>query len=305
MTIDTGGTAPAAAPAPSADVNDELLGAGVAFGDLIRLTGQAVAATQRELEKTAAESIKALSQQQVEIVAAEVLDYDDEGVLRASAPPVVQSLPLITIVDPPVYQWEHVRVQGLFFAREFGTATSSSTRVDDTSAGANAVGVGGTGMPFLGRARASFQHTTTTTTVDTTTETDASYGLMRLNALLKPRTDTGIPKPRQVIVGPSIRFTRQPTTTVTSDGTTTRSVAVRIGYFRPDGSAIEGKSLSIDAAGLEWDFEDNDGSDSAVTDANGVVNVTVRRTLDADTTPKDVLLSARIGLVRNDLAISL
>src|SRR2546430_7459575 len=80
MRANGGGAMPAMAPkAEVTDVNDELKASGVAFADLIRLTGEAGAQTQLELEKTAADTLSTLSTTQVPLIAAEPVSFHDNG----------------------------------------------------------------------------------------------------------------------------------------------------------------------------------------------------------------------------------
>jgi hypothetical protein len=288
--------------AADADVTDELQKGGLAFGELIKATGQSVAKTQRELEKTAADSISALCTQNVEIIAAELVEYNDQGAIT-DVQTVKQQLPLITIVDPPVYQWENVRLQAMLFAREVASETSTTT----TSAAVSSSFSASKGLLF-GSARASFQAAAGSTTVTTSETSDVSIGVMRLNALLTPRKDTGIPKPRQIVEGPSLRIVRGPLDAVSApdaDGVRTRAQHLTIEYRNAEGDPIAGKKLSVSTDGVSWAFDD--GVD-AETDADGEVALTLTRLIPdgADpNTPVDVVVSVRIGLVQDTLAVTM
>jgi hypothetical protein len=288
--------------AQDADVTDELKKGGLAFGELIKATGLSVAKTQRELEKTAAESISALSTQNVEIIAAELVEYNDQGAIT-DVQTVKQQLPLITIVDPPVYQWENVRLQALLFAREVASEATSTTSVSSVSTSFAASG----GLLF-GSARASFQASTSTSTTTVDETSDVSIGIMRLNALLTPRKDTGIPKPRQIVEGPSLRIVRGPLDPVgapDANGVRTRDQHLTIEYRNAEGEPIAGKKISVNTDGVSWAF---DGGVAAVTDAQGEVALTLTRLIPdgADpNTPVDVVVSARIGLVQDTLPVTM
>lgn len=292
----------AAVSAADADVSDELRAGGLAFGALIKATGEAVAKTQRQLEKTAAESISALCTQNVELVATELVTYNDNGAI-VDVQSVNQQLPLITIVDPPVYQWESVRLQGLLFAREVATAATATTSATAVSGSFSASG----GLLF-GSARASFQAATTSSTVETETTSDVSFGRMRLNALLTPRKDTGVPKPRTVVRGPSLRLVRGALDAVSApdaDGNRTRAQHLTIEYRREDGTPIPNKAISIDTDGVAWSF---DGGPTATTDANGNVAVTLTRFIPADADPAQpvqVVVRATIGVVQDSIALAI
>ena len=106
------------------DVSGQLNTAGMAFGDLVRLTGQAVANTQQELNKTAADTTSALATTLVDVIAVQEVEYDDTGTVTG-AQTFTQKLPLIDVVDPVLYQWSQVRLQGRFTASQFATTQSS------------------------------------------------------------------------------------------------------------------------------------------------------------------------------------
>ena len=110
------------------DVSGQLNTAGMAFGDLVRLTGQAVANTQQELNKTAADSTSALATTLVDVIAVQEVEYDDAGTVTG-AQTFTQKLPLIDVVDPVLYQWSQVRLQGRFTASQFATTQSSDSYV--------------------------------------------------------------------------------------------------------------------------------------------------------------------------------
>jgi hypothetical protein len=297
-----GGSFPAMAPkAEVTDVNDELKGSGVAFADMIRLTGEAVAKTQLELEKTAADTISALSTTQVPLIAAELVSFNDNGAITG-VQTVQQDFPVITIVDPPVYQWEDVRAQGQFFASEFASASSATTSVTTTSSGLSTGGGGFLGL-FFGQAKASFQIDHTTTTLDTENESDVSFGRMRLNALLTPRGDTGVPKPRRIVQGPSIRIALlalDPLTAPDANGERERTQHLEFEYLKFDGTPINNAQLSVETQGVPWEFE----TATTTTDAQGKVQAKLLRTIpqDGDIAPIDVVITARIGLVRESIA---
>lgn len=291
----------AAAPA-DADVTDELRKGGLAFGELIKATGAAVAKTQRELEKTAADSISALCTQNVEIVATELVTYNDNGAI-VGVQSVKQQLPLITIVDPPVYQWESVRLQAMLFAREVASATTSTTAT--TAVGSSFSTSAGL---LFGSARAKLQNAVSATVVETESTSDISLGLMRLNALLTPRTDTGVPKPRNVVRGPSLRIVRGPLDAVSApdaDGNRTRAQHLTIEYRREDGTPIATKAISIDTDGVAWSF---DAGPTAKTDAAGSLAVTLTRFIPADADPAQpvqVVVRATIGVVQDSIAVAI
>src|SRR4029079_10588944 len=100
------------------DVSGQLATAGLAFGDLVKLTGQAVADTQQTLNKTAADSTSTLAQTLVDVIVVQETDFADNANVTGGKS-FTQQLPLIDFVDPVLYQWTQVRLQGRFVASQF------------------------------------------------------------------------------------------------------------------------------------------------------------------------------------------
>lgn len=274
------------------DVSGQLATAGLAFGDLVQLTGQAIADTQQTLNKTAADSTSTLAQTLVDVVAVQEVDYDDNGNVTG-AKSFTQKLPLIDYVDPVLYRWSEVRLQGRFTASQFATTGSSDsfseTSVDDS---------GNAGLFIvLGGGYTNIQYDNKAVNVDTNFRMESSVGLMRMNAILDPRHDIGVPKPRQAIVGPRIAIEAGPIANVgPNNAPTSRTMEVVITYTKNDGTAITGKTLSIETPGVGWSYKN--GTDT--TDVDGKVTAVLERAFIGDTpdyTPIDVVVSARKGLV--------
>jgi hypothetical protein len=274
------------------DVSGQLATAGLAFGDLVKLTGQAVADTQQTLNKTAANSTSTLAKTLVDVVAVQEVDYDDSGNVTQSQS-FTQNLPLINFVDPVLYMWREVRLQGRFTASQFASTSSTDTTThtgDDSSAEAGLFIV-------LGGGYTNFQSDRTSTNLDTNFRIESSVGLMRMNAILEPRHDIGVPKPRQAIVGPRISIEAGPIADVgPQNAPTGRTMEVVIAYEKADGTPIAGKTLSIETPGVGWSYKGG----VSQTDGDGLVTAVLSRAFigDApDLSPIDVIVSARMGLV--------
>ena len=284
----------------TADVSGELKTAGMSFGKLVEFTGQAVADTQMKLNETGAAMASALATTQVDVIAVQESVYDDNGNLDQSKT-FTRKLPLINFIDPVFYEWTAVRLQGQFYAREFVSSNESSMHVHSSS---ESFGNAGLGIIFgLGYYSTSWSDTKTQGDVDTSS--DASFGHVRASALLQPKRDIGVPAPRQVMRGPSLSVLAGEIKDEISAGKLTgRTMSALVELRKQDGTAIQGKAISIETDGAAWSFT-TAGEDT--TDASGQVSITLRRDFlgDApDTTPKDVVLSARLGLVTNSTTLT-
>jgi hypothetical protein len=274
------------------DVSGQLATAGLAFGDLVKLTGAAVADTQQTLNKTAADSTSTLAKTLVDVVAVQEIDYDDNGNVTG-AQSFTQKLPLINFVDPVLYQWTQVRLQGRFRASQFATTASSDFETQGSSEGSGQAGIG----IIFGLGYNNFQHDYSQQSIDTNFRVESSVGLMRMNAILEPRHDIGVPKPRQAVVGPRLQIDAGPIANVgPAAAPTSRTMEVVITYTQSDGTPITGKTLAIETPGVGWSYKA--GADT--TDGDGQVTAVLERVFIGDTpdyTPIDVIVSARKGLV--------
>lgn len=278
------------------DVSGQLATAGLAFGDLVKLTGKAVADTQNKLNQTGADSTSALAKTLVDVIAVQEVDYDDSGNVTGSQT-FHQQLPLIDFIDPVIYQWTQVRLQGRFTASQFATSASTDTH---TNTSTDTSGQAGFGLIF-GAGYNNFQFDDSQTHVDSNFRVEDSVGLMRMNAVLEPRHDVGVPKPRTAIVGPRIAIDAGPIADV-GNPATARTMDVTITYTNADGNPIANKGLSVDTQGVAWEFKNN-----ATTDANGALVITLTRQFvgpNPDTTPADFVVSVRKGIVSDAATVT-
>ena len=295
VTLDLAGTA---------DVNDATKKAGLSFGKLIETTGLAIADSQRQLNDVGAASTSALSAQLVDVIAAQVNAYDDDGNLDATGSKTLPlKLPLINFIDPVFYEWAQVRLQGMFYASEFVASTETSQSAVSATASANNTGVG-----FLfgaGSNKFTFGVRGSSTDVDTSVE--QSFGHIRASALLTPKTDIGVPKPRQLIDAPSLGIQVGPDVDDVSEPGA-RKKKVSILCLKRSGEKQEASKtlpLSIEAAGALWKFDAADPANLGKTDADGRVGIELKRVLPIapgepgapDPTPADVTVTVRLGVV--------
>jgi hypothetical protein len=285
----------------TADVSDELSRAGMSFGKLVETTGKAVADTQLKLNQTGAKMASTLATTLVDVIAVQESIYDDDGTLAQSRT-FTRKLPLINFIDPVFYEWSAVRLQGQFVASELVASTeakSSSLALSD--------GFGGVGLSFgvlgIGGIRSSTSSTSSSSDLDQSF--DRSFGHVRASALLEPKRDIGVPAPRQVVRGPSLNIVAGEIQDVLTGGAlTARTMSALLELRKQDGTPIQGKSISIETDGAPWTFST---AGSETTDAQGQVAITLRREFigaTPDTSAKDVVLSARLGLVSNSTTLT-
>lgn len=285
----------------TADVSDELLRSGMSFGKMVQTTGQAVADTQLKLNETGAAMASTLATTLVDVIAVQETIYDDEGNID-SAQTFTRKLPLINFIDPVFYEWSSVRLQGQFSASEL-----VSSQENKSNSGASSFGFGGIGISFgvIGVGGIGSSRNSTSSASDVDQSFDRSFGQVRASALLEPKRDIGVPAPRQVVRGPSLNVVSGAIVDVLTAGAlTARTMSALLELRRQDGTPINGKAISIETEGAPWAFS-TPGAET--TDANGQVAITMRRDFigaTPDTAPKDVVLSARLGLVSNSATLT-
>lgn len=296
------------------DVNNATKKAGRSFAKLIETTGLAIAESQRQLNDVGAASTLALASKDamVDVIAAQVNVYDDQGNLMApgatdpSTPSttgtLTQKLPLINFIDPVFYEWAQVRLQGLFFASEFAASTETSSTAVSASTSLRNTGVG---IIFgVGSNKSTFGVSGSRSDVDS--EREVSFGHIRASALLQPKTDIGVPKPRQLIDAPSLGVRVGPDVDDTTEpGTRRKSISVL--WFKKDGTkqARDKRAPSIEVTGALWEFATPAaGFTKGQTDDQGEVQLLLKRVLPvlagatvADSTAVDVTVTVRLGIV--------
>jgi hypothetical protein len=301
------GTSPAALELPGeANVNDESEGAGVAFGQLMKSVGLAVAETQMQLNLTAADMANLLSNTPVDVIIAEEELFDDNGTL-IGATSYKSSLPLINFVDPVFYEWPNVRLQGVFVAEEFTAASATNITQVSATLGASA---GSAGKKFALKRKAPTIRVdvgASNTNITSQFASDRSYGRMRMNAMLTPRNDVVIPKPRVVTAGPRLEFFQKEIEP--NSAAPERTAQLIVQYTKLDEqnkrAAINGRPISIDTGGVDFKLVQSDFVTPLVdleTDTEGKLYLVLKRTFatqdDANTRPAiPVTISARIGFV--------
>ncbi|HEV3037219.1 MAG TPA: hypothetical protein VHA33_05475 [Candidatus Angelobacter sp.] len=276
----------------------DLTAAGSDFGDLIMGVGNAVAATQMQLTTTSAATANALANATVNVIAVQETIYDDQGNIT-DAKSFSRILPLIDFIDPAFYQWTQVRLQGQFFVSELATSSRSDTHTfsDQIHFGQHGLHV------ILGGGN---------THTGTQSDTASAVGRARMYAQLNPRTDVGVPKPTHVVRGPSLTIVQGEIKDVPGGGApiTGRTMSMLLQLRKIDGTPISGKSISVETDGTPFSF-----TAASTTGADGNLAIQLQRTFlpvpagappgtTVDTSPKEIVVTARLGLVANSVTVT-
>ena len=281
------------------DVGDEVDQAGVAFGDLVETTGEAVASTQLRLDLNSAATAQALANTLVDVIAVRETIYNDNGSIDDQVDHTMK-LPLINFIDPVFYEWSHVRLQGQFRAMEVATAATAHQKNYTKQTHTGQAGL----LVLFGGGSSGKRESTNVIDRSNTTARDTSIGRMRMNALLRPRADVSVPKPTQVIQGPNLAILQSALSDDNTGGfLSARHMDLLIQYTTRQGDPIPGKNFAIETNGLTWEY-----SGAEITDADGNLSITVTRTFvdaEADTTPTNFIITARKGMVSNNVTVEM
>lgn len=308
---------PALAVQESTDVPKDLAAAGASFGALMLGVGNAVAATQQTLTETSADTTSALASTLVDVIAVQETTYDDFGTISGSKS-YTQKLPLLNFIDPVFYQYPQVRIEGRFVIDSLATDASSST---DTSASTFGMGFSLSSKPklFGGNAYSAAggigaTSTSTSTDVSVQTRDATAVGQMRMFAQLAPQPGLGVPRPTQVIVGPSLSLVEGPIVEQTdAGGNLIRTLSLTVQLRDKEGKPIGDREISIDTDGVAWSFADPNVIKTAGSGPDaGNVKILLQRTFQptppdaepVDKSPRQSTVNARLGLVANGLTVT-
>lgn len=270
---------PAATPASSADVNDEIAGAGPSFGTFLKGVGMAVADTQTALDKSMVATAQALSKEKVKVAAVfeQVVKDDgelDNGVIH------FQEVPLITLVSPTSLQFTQVHLTADMDVEEFTTDNAITIKKKHTDVNVNAkanYGLGG----FGASGGFAVNHSSDELNVGTRTATDKAAGKLHMEATIEPRT-IELPKPFVVQKGPKLRLLLEKREDLDAEGAITqdaaavksRRVTVKALLVARDGSKLADGKLSVNCEG-GFAFTT---TPAGQTDTNGEMTIVVTRT---------------------------
>jgi hypothetical protein len=272
--------------------------AGFAFGTLIQKVGEAVAESSMAMNMNGAATATTLATTKADVIAVEETIYNDDGT-RKETKTHIRKLPLINFMDPVFYEWASVRLQGVFMTEELKARSTNDT---STTTSGESFGQGGLLLIF-GGGSSGHSDSSTSTSLSTDYSRAASSGSMRMNAVLQPKTDIGVPKPRLNVQGPQILIMMGQVKPPDA-GKTVRSIDLLIQYVK-NGNPISKKTLSIETDGVAWSYAP---ATETLTDEDGIVRIELSRDLAGsplDSPPQEHLLTVRKGLVSNTTTVRL
>jgi hypothetical protein len=287
-------------------------GAATAFSTLIEGVGKTVATTQRELDETSGQIATEMAKTQIDTVQAVVTEYDDHGFIKDVTVTTGQTSAL-AIAVPPALAFKRVHHEGRFQATEFSSAAHSNVNV-------NLIGVNVSGRGFRGIS-AGGSITNVNTDVQTEQTQDSSVASMSMTAQIRPKPVPALAKPPLILKGPTLDLSVSGSIPVIDvihpvagdpppppPYLEKRSAIVHV-LLSGTSSSADGKTIAIDAGGLDWGVTDPQGLPLAAgpkTANGGEFYIKVSRTAASNTeAKKDFVIRASLNLVNATLNVSL
>lgn len=307
------------AAASEADVTDELAKGGPAFGTFLKSVGLAVAETQAALDKTLADTARALSKETVRIPAAFVQEVNDEGEVVQVVPDentgelpgaIMQEFPLLAFVPLTGYGVRQVHLTADMDVSEFNTANGLNIKKNHVGFDLNARASYGLFGGFSASGDTALKTTFDNDSERRTTSEDKAAGKLHMEATIEPRHDILIPKPFLIQRGPKIsmvptgraEFAGNTATTVPED-VTRREVTVTLKLLNKDGDPIPERMLDLTCDGNLF----CDTGETPETDSDGkLVFKVVRDGMTKDNNaPTATVVRARMKLVAAEVVINI
>ena len=199
---------------------------GPAFGAFVKAVGLAVAEAQSELDKTLVTTAKALSDNQIDVIAVFEQEINDNGQMLQGTPHVMK-LPLVNYLMPTAYHWSRVYLEADMKVRQFNVANglniqgkSSSFNVGASASFSQTGGIGASGSIGYGTSSTQVASTTSQFTAE-------AVGSLHLEATLEPRADVQLPKPFIIQKGPRLKVYAGSQENIPDPPTPTRQLAAR------------------------------------------------------------------------------
>jgi hypothetical protein len=299
-----------AAQATEADITNELEKGGPAFGSFVKAVGLAVAEAQQKLDENLVTTAKALSDNQIDVVAVFEQQIKDDTGEMDKGNIILQKLPLINYLMPTAYKWSRVYLEMDMKVREFNTSNGFNIQGKSMGIGVRASG----GYSTFGggniNSSASFNYNTSQYSGETSTSADEAAGSMHMEATLEPRTDIELPRPFILQKGPRLKLLVGTREDLDKDGNPTtdptkivgRQVTLTAELKKTDGSANDAKTLevSVEPAGLSY-------TGSGTTNSQGKLEIKIARTgaMFDKQTPLSATVRVRFGLISDAVVVNL
>lgn len=297
-----------AVEASPADITDELEKGGPAFGSFVKAVGLAVADAQAKLDETLVTTAKALSDTQIDVIAVFEQEINDDGEMSTGTVHK-QKLPLVNYLMPTAYKWSRVYLQSDMRVKEFNGANGFNIQGKSSSFTAGAQASYGLFGGFSVGGSTRFSTNSYQYGGETSFAQDEAAGDLHMEATLEPRDDIQLPRPFVLQKGPRLKVTAGARTDIMDSASPPqpigRQITLTAELKNKSNNALPNKQLEfrISQPLLNYTLTNN-----GVTDANGKVDITIKReggAFDKNKPPEPVLVNVWLGLVNEQVAINI
>jgi hypothetical protein len=295
---------------PEADVTDEIAKGGPAFGTFLKSVGLAVAESQKALDDDLITTAKALSDQQIDVIAVfEQQLQDSDGQMTAGVMHV-QKLPLVNYLMPTAYNFSRVFLQADMKVQEFNAANGFNIKGSSTSVSASAkasYGLGG----FGASGSASFGYSTFNRSGEVSVAQDSAAGSIHMEATLEPRADIQLPRPFVLQKGPRLQVRIDSSGDIPDNDAAKpsigRQIVLKAKLLDTKSQPLGGKTLDVTVSDPQFN-RDSVGTTDNLT---GETTITIKnewgtgKAVGQEPQRKQALVTVSFGLVSQAIPISL
>lgn len=295
--------------AGEADVTDDLGGLAPTFGNVLNSIGVGVAASQEALDKGLVETAKVLSNTKIDLVTQVIQELDEDGLPIAPTDDSnlrKQTVSLVNFISPQAHQWKHVALSMDLSVGEMDNETGMKYNNKQVTARVSNTGLLWGFVGWFEHAQSSREYN-----LERSTDQEAAWaqGQVRMDALLTPRDTGKFPIPAEVTIGPQIAVGLGGVQETNELGVITRSQNLIITVRKTNGDANPDKTLVITSNSFGIELLANERGDGVFnqTDANGVVNVKIKRRIPSAIFGRPIksTVLVELGSIQKEVPISL
>lgn len=283
------------------DVGAKLEEAAPAFGNVLSAIGNAVAESQKALDKSVVDTINKLNDTTIDVVNQVVIELNDDGVPygdEAHTTLVKNTVSVLNYYTPVFHAWREVRIAMDLAVGAFHTQQGFqfSQKQSSTSIGGGISWAGAFGGWF------SASHSRSQQSAESSSQSDVAWssGQLLVDAEIGPRATVDFPPAAEIAIGPQILILQGKIEELKSGTTVTgRSVDLAIEIRKSNGEPNPEVAFTVEAPGLS-------GGGNKATDKQGKATVQLTRDLSAGTRGfRQFPLSVRLGAMSKPYPLTL
>jgi hypothetical protein len=255
------------------DVTDQLNQASPAFGNVLMAVGNAVAASQKGLDKSVVDTVTKLNDTKIKVVTQVIQELNDDGLPDPAKTQLVTNEVSVLNYFRPTFN----KIDFLNISMDLSVGAFHSQQGVQFTKHQESVSAGGSyTWGFGGWFNLQYASTNQSVQIDNRQDVAWSSGQCLIDLQFGPRGASALPVAAAINIGPQIYVTQGTVAEIKTGNTLTgRSVNLYIEVRKTSGEAMQqGVNITLEAGGLLPSF-----ATGSSTDINGKVKVTLTRSL--------------------------